>query len=99
MTKPATQLEQERARLDDALDRLDAAVKGVTAKTQQQMAALRDERDRLNADLAAVRSEREVTQSRLSAIEATNASLERTVAEVTQRIDATIEQLKSALEG
>ena len=98
MTKAATQIEQERARLDGALDRLETVVKSVSARAQQQLVELRGQRDKLTADLAAVQTEHARTVQKLAAAETDNAALERAIGAVTGRIDATIEQLQSALE-
>ncbi|MSP51970.1 MAG: hypothetical protein EXQ91_06215 [Alphaproteobacteria bacterium] len=98
MNKPISHLDQERARLDEALDRLDAVVKSVTANAQKQLGDLRAERDRYATALSATQSDRDKATARLAEIEATNAGLDRALGEVTARIDATIGELKAALQ-
>jgi chromosome segregation ATPase len=74
-------------------------VKSVANRSREQLAELRAERDRLQAELTAAKSQREQALAKLAALESNQATMERTVGEVTQRIDATIDQLKAALEG
>jgi type VII secretion effector (TIGR04197 family) len=95
---PTAKLGQERARLEDALGKLESAVKGVGERASEEATKLRSEREVLGTQLTTLNSDHDTLNNRLDNVQASYAELEQTIAQVTKRLDATIGQLKSVLD-
>ena len=95
---PTAKLGQERARLEDALGKLESAVKGVGERASEEATKLRSEREILGTQLKTLNVDHDTLNDRLDNVQASYAELEQTITQVTKRLDATIGQLKSVLD-
>ena len=91
-------LAEERARLEDALGKLETAVKSVGARASEEATKLRGEREELGTQLTTLNGDHESLSDRLDSMQTSYAELEETINQVTKRLDATIGQLKSVLD-
>ena len=95
---PAAKVEQEQTRLNEALGRLEAAVRGIGERASQEAMQLRAERVALNSQLTTMNTDHESLSDRLDNMQASYTELEQTIDQVTKRLDATIGQIKSVLD-
>ena len=95
---PTVKLAEERARLEDALGKLESAVKGVGERASEEATKLRSEREDLGSQLTTLNADHNSLNDRLDNMQASYAELEQTITQVTKRLDATIGQLKSVLD-
>ena len=91
-------LAEERARLEEALGKLESAVKGVGERASEEATKLRSEREDLGSQLTTLNADHDSLNDRLDNMQASYAELEQTITQVTKRLDATIGQLKSVLD-
>ena len=91
-------LTEERARLEEALGKLESAVKGVGERASEEATNLRSEREDLGSQLTTLNADHDSLNDRLDNMQASYAELEQTITQVTKRLDATIGQLKSVLD-
>ena len=94
-----SRVDDERVRLESALNRLENAFRGISEKAGQQVGALKKDNARLTAELSELRRANEEMSGRLNAVQAEYRALTQSVDQVTQRLDVTIDQLKIVLEG
>ncbi len=87
-------LDAARNRFEKLLERLDAAMQRVTKKAEQ-VGTLEAERARLADEVKALRAD----NAELAKIERDYAALEKVTADVSSRLDNTIGELKTVLEG
>ena len=95
---PTAKLADEKARLENALGKLESAVKSVGVRAGEEATKLRSEREELGSQLTTLNTDHETLSERLDNMQTSYAELEQTINQVTKRLDATIGQLKSVLE-
>ena len=93
-----TRLADEKARLENALGKLETAVKSVGDRASDEATKLRGEREELGSKLTTMNADHETLSERLDSMQTSYAELEQTINQVTKRLDATIGQLKSVLD-
>ena len=98
--EPGDQSELNAAseRLDQALARLAAGLKD-TREQAERVGTLESERARLAGELEALQGERDRLAKQLDTTEHNYAALEKTADTVVERLDSTIDQLKTVLDG
>lgn len=94
----SARLIDERARLENALGKLESAVKNVGDRASDEAKKLRSEREELGLKLTTMNAEHDSLSEDLEGMRTSYAELERTVNQVAKRLDATIGQLKSELD-
>ena len=89
--------ESAKTRVEDAVTRLETAILGVTdtAKTSE----LEKERGQLTAELISLKGEHKGVSEQLQTLQSDYKELEKVVDQVTDRLDATIDRLRSVLEA
>lgn len=88
--------ESAKTRLEQAVARLESAIGGVA--DAPKAAEVEKERVRLDEELSALRTEHRNVTQQLQTLQDDYASLETVVDKVTDRLDATIERLRTVLE-
>jgi len=89
--------ESAKTRLEEAVARLESAIGGVA--DGPKAADVEKERSKLSEELTALRGEHQNVTQQLQSLQDDYASLEKVVDQVTDRLDATIERLRSVLES
>ena len=89
--------ESAKTRVEDAVARLEAAIVVVTNTTK--MSELEKERGQLTAGLASLKGEHKSVSEQLEALQGDYKELEKVVDQVTDRLDTTIDRLRSVLEA
>lgn len=89
--------ESAKTRLEDAVARLETAIGGVTdtSKTSE----LEKERGLLTAELTSLKGEHKGVTEQLQTLQDDYKALEKVVDQVTDRLDTTIDRLRSVLEA
>jgi archaellum component FlaC len=89
--------ESAKTRVEDAVARLEAAIVGVTdtPKTSE----LEKECGQLTAELTSLKGEHKGVSEQLQALQGDYKELEKVVDQVTDRLDTTIDRLRSVLEA
>lgn len=89
--------ESAKTRLEDAVARLETAITGVTENTKTS--ELEEERGQLTAELTSLRTEHKGVTEQLQSLQDDYKALEKVVDQVTDRLDTTIDRLRSVLEA
>ena len=89
--------ESAKARVEDAVARLETAVLGVTDTTKTS--ELEKERGKLTAELTSLKGEHKGVSEQLQTLQGDYKELEQVVDQVTDRLDTTIDRLRSVLEA
>ena len=89
--------ESAKTRVEDAVARLEAAIVGVmdTTKTSE----LEKECGQLTAELTSLKGEHKGVSEQLQTLQGDYKELEKVVDQVTDRLDTTIDRLRSVLEA
>ena len=96
-----SEIESARAKFEQALERLEKAVKSVSLEKSEildKSVASIDE-DNLNAEIETLRSQRDDLANRLSIATKDYDSLEEVADKVSMRLDETIDRLRELLES
>ena len=89
--------ESAKKRLEDAVARLETAIVGVTDTTRTS--ELEKESGQLTAELTSLKSEHKGVTEQLQTLQDDYKALEKVVDQVTDRLDTTIDRLRSVLEA
>jgi len=89
--------ESAKARVEDAVARLETAILSVTDTTKAS--ELEKERGQLTAELTSLKGEHKGVSEQLQALQGDYKELEKVVDQVTERLDTTIDRLRSVLEA
>jgi len=89
--------ESAKTRLEDAVARLETAITGVTENPKTT--ELEKERGQLTAELTSLKTEHKGVTEQLQSLQDDNKALEKVVDQVTDRLDTTIDRLRSVLEA
>jgi predicted nucleic acid-binding Zn-ribbon protein len=89
--------ESAKARVEDAVARLETAILSVTDTTKAS--ELEKERGQLTAELTSLKGEHKGVSEQLQALQGDYKELEKVVDQVTDRLDTTIDRLRSVLEA
>ena len=89
--------ESAKTRVEDAVARLEAAIVGVTDTTKTS--ELEKEPGELTAELTSLKGEHKGVSEQLQTLQGDYKELEKVVDQVTDRLDTTIDRLRSVLEA
>ena len=89
--------ETAKTRVEDAVTRLEAAIVGVTDTTKTS--ELEKEHGQLTAELTSLKGEHKGVSEQLQTLQGDYKELEKVVDQVTDRLDTTIDRLRSVLEA
>ena len=89
--------ESAKTRVEDAVARLEAAIVGVTDTTKTS--ELEKEHGELTAELTSLKGEHKGVSEQLQTLQGDYKELEKVVDQVTDRLDTTIDRLRSVLEA
>ena len=89
--------ESAKTRVEDAVARLETAILSVTDTTKTS--ELEKERGQLAAELTSLKGEHKGVSEQLQALQNDYKELEKVVDQVTDRLDTTIDRLRSVLEA
>jgi chromosome segregation ATPase len=89
--------ESAKTRLEDAVARLETAIVGVTDTSKAS--ELEKERGQLTAELTSLKGEHKGVTEQLQTLQDEYKALEKVVDQVTDRLDTTIDRLRSVLEA
>jgi predicted nuclease with TOPRIM domain len=89
--------ESAKARVEDAVARLETAILSVTDTTKAS--ELEKERGQLTAELTSLKGEHKGVSEQLQTLQGDYKELEKVVDQVTDRLDTTIDRLRSVLEA
>ena len=89
--------ESAKTRLEDAVARLETAIVCVTDTTKTS--ELEKERGQLTAELTSLKGEHKGVTEQLQTLQDDYKALEKVVDQVTDRLDTTIDRLRSVLEA
>ena len=89
--------ESAKTRVEDAVARLETAILSVTDTTKTS--ELEKERGQLTAELTSLKSEHKGVSEQLQTLQGDYKELEKVVDQVTDRLDTTIDRLRSVLEA
>ena len=89
--------ESAKTRLEDAVARLETAIVGVTDTSKAS--ELEKERGQLTAELTSLKGEHKGVTEQLQTLQDDYKALEKVVDQVTDRLDTTIDRLRSVLEA
>ena len=89
--------ESAKTRVEDAVARLETAILSVTDTTKAS--ELEKERGQLTAELTSLKGEHKGVSEQLQALQGDYKELEKVVDQVTDRLDTTIDRLRSVLEA
>lgn len=95
------ELDRARARLEQAVWRLETALQDVNLRggASAELAQLEAERDALAREVSDLKAERDRLAKELEGTRADNATLQEVTDDVSARLGAAIGELKSVLEG
>ena len=89
--------ESAKIRVEDAVARLEAVIVGVTNTTKTS--ELEKECGQLTAELTSLKGDHKGVSEQLQALQGDYKELEKVVDQVTDRLDTTIDRLRSVLEA
>jgi predicted nuclease with TOPRIM domain len=89
--------ESAKTRVEDAVARLETAILSVTDTTKTS--ELEKERGQLTAELTSLKGEHKDVSEQLQTLQGDYKELEKIVDQVTDRLDTTIDRLRSVLEA
>ena len=92
-------VETAKQRLEQAVNRLETAVGSISGGDGGKVAALEKDRARLQAELAALQTRHDELTQRFTESQDAQASLEKVIDKVSERLDTTIGRLKAVLDS